>query len=972
MNLFAVVSPSGVASKYGVRHVVLVLLLATMAMVVLSPAVKAAPVLSFQSFSAGPTNADGSPSTQAGAHPFELTTAFALNTFFDSRAGTEVPDAATKDTVVELPPGIIGDPAAVPQCNPTEHQNPSESCPVDTQVGYADVELTFFSRFVSREPIYNMVPPAGEPAQFRFTVVASFVDIDFKVRSGGNYGVTASVHGINAAAPLFGVSVHLWGVPSAASHDAIRGGSSGALLKPFLRNPTACTGPTTTTLNATSWEEPEWVVSMTSTAPEMTGCAEVPFTPTIAVTPDSTQAATPAGYAINLKLPQSENLEGLGEADLKDAKVMFPAGTVLSASAATGLEGCPAEGPEGINLHAAEVEIEHVEQEPRGQCPQASKIGSAEVETPLFRKPLKGSMYIAQPKCGGAGQAACTEASATNGELYGLYLEVYGSGVVVKLAGEVHVDPQTGQITALFKENPQLPFNELRLHLEGGPQAALANPVGCGTYTTSSDMTPWTAPFAPDVTPSSSFTIDQQCGGQGFAPVFTAGTTNNQAGTYSPFTLTFSRNDGEQDIGDLQQTLPPGLLAKLAGVPLCSDADAVGGSCPEASRIGSVSVAVGAGSEPFYTTGKIFLTAGYNGGAYGEVVQVPAVAGPFNLGMVVIRGSIRIDPHTAQAAVVSDPFPSILDGIPLQIKTVNVNLDRPGFTFNPTNCSQLATSGSISSTQGATVPVSSPFQAANCANLKFKPGFSASTAGKASKASGASLSVKLVLPAEGPQSGGSASAEANIARVKVDLPKALPSRLTTLQKACTAAQFDANPAGCPAASAVGHAKAITPILAAPLEGPVYFVSHGGEAFPSLIMVLQGNGVRIDLVGTTFISKQGITSSTFQQVPDAPLSNFELTLPQGKYSALSANGDLCTSKLGMPTEFVAQNGAVIHQTTKIVASGCAKAKAVVLTRAQKLAKALKACKKKAKGKRAACEKQARKKYGAAAKKKAKKK
>jgi hypothetical protein len=495
----------------------------------------------------------------------------------------------------------------------------------------------------------------------------------------------------------------------------------------------------------------------------------------------------------------------------------------------------------------------------------------------------------------------------------------------------VHVDPVTGQVTALFEETPQLPFSELRLSLYGGPQAALANPVACGTYTTTSDMTPWSSPFAPDSTPSSNFEISQGCGAQGFVPAFTAGTTNNQAGTYSPFTLTFSRSDGEQDIGDLQQTLPSGLLAKLAGVPLCSETDAVGGSCPEASRIGSVSVAVGAGSEPFYTTGKVFLTGGYNGGAYGEVVQVPAVAGPFNLGMVVIRGAIRIDRHTAQATVVSDPFPSILDGIPLQIKTVNVDLDRSGFTFNPTNCSQLATSGSITSTLGATVPVSSPFQAANCANLKFKPGFSASTVGKATKANGASLSVKLVLPAEGPQSGGSASAEANIARVKVDLPKALPSRLTTLQKACTAAQFEANPAGCPAASLVGRAKAVTPILPAALEGPVYFVSHGGEAFPSLIMVLQGSGVRIDLVGTTFISKQGITSSTFKQVPDAPLTSFELTLPQGKYSALAANlpakakGSFCGQTLVMPTAFVAQNGAEIHQSTKIAPTGCPKAK-----------------------------------------------
>jgi hypothetical protein len=931
MELFTAFSSYKAGAKQDVRRVALAFIAIVFAACGCAGMASAAPTLSFESFSAGPLNADGSPATQAAGHPFELTTAFALDTYFDSAAGVELPVAGTRNTIVELPPGVIGDPAAVPQCNAAELSE-NESCPADTQVGYADVELMFFSRFVNRDPIYNMVPPAGEPAQFRFKVVASYVYIDFKVRSGSDYGVTALVHGINAAAPLFGVAVHLWGVPSDPSHEAIRGAPSDALRKPFLRNPTSCTGPTTTVLNATSWEEPEHVVSVPSTAPGGTGCSEVPFSPTIAVTPDTLLAGAPAGYNVNLKLPQNENPVGLGEADLKDAEVAFPAGTFLSASAASGLKGCPAEGAEGINLHAAEVVIENVEQEPRGNCPLGSKIGTAEVETPLFRRPLQGSLYIAQPKCGGAGQPACTTASATNGELFGLYLEVYGSGVVVKLDGEVHADPVTGQITAFFKQNPQLPFTELRLGLYGGPQAALANPVTCGTYTVTSDLTPWSSPAAPDATPFSPFQIDEGCGAQGFAPVFTAGTTNNQAGAYSPFTLTFSRQDREQNFKGLEETLPPGLLAKLGGVPLCPDAAAAGGSCPDSSRIGSVKVAVGAGPEPYFTTGNIYLTGGYNGGAYGEVVQVPAVAGPFNLGMVVVRGAIRIDRHTAQATVVSDPFPTILDGIPLQIKTVNVTLDRPGFTFNPTNCAPLGFSGPITSIQGASVPVSSGFQAANCVGLKFKPAFSASTSAKTSRASGASLSVKLSLPAEGPQSSNPAPREANIAKVKVDLPKALPSRLTTLQKACTAAQFEANPAGCPVASVVGHAKAITPILSAPLEGPAYFVSHGGEAFPSLIIVLQGNGVRIDLVGTTFISKAGITSSTFKQVPDAPLSNFELTLPEGKYSALAANlpakanGSFCGQKtLVMPTAFVAQNGAEIHQSTKIAPAGCPKAK-----------------------------------------------
>jgi hypothetical protein len=389
------------------------------------------------------------------------------------------------------------------------------------------------------------------------------------------------------------------------------------------------------------------------------------------------------------------------------------------------------------------------------------------------------------------------------------------------------------------------------------------------------------------------------------------------------------------------------------------------------------------GGDPFSVTGgKVYLTGPYKGAPFGLSIVTHVIAGPFDLGTVVVRAAIYIDPHTAQVTVTTDPLPQIVDGVPTDIRTINVTIDRPGFTFNPTNCNPMSVTGTIAGVEGASAAVSSRFQVGDCAALKFKPKLTASTSGKTSKANGASLHVKLVAPAEGPQSTGASSGtsgtsgstsgtsgssaqteESNIARVKVDLPKQLPSRLTTLQKACTSAQFDSNPAGCPAASVVASAKAITPILPVPLEGPAYFVSHGNEAFPQLILVLQGYGVTIDLVGDTFISKSGITSSTFAHVPDAPVSSFELTLPQGKFSALSANANLCTVKGGlkMPTEFVAQNGAVIHQSTPISVSGCPKAKTAAQLRAQKLAAALKACHKKHSSKRSGCEKVARKKY-----------
>jgi hypothetical protein len=472
----------------------------------------------------------------------------------------------------------------------------------------------------------------------------------------------------------------------------------------------------------------------------------------------------------------------------------------------------------------------------------------------------------------------------------------------------------------------------------------------------------------------------------------------------------------------LSVTLPPGLVGKVAGVPKCSEAQANAGTCGAESLIGETIVVVGVGNDPYMVTGgKVYLTGPYEGAPFGLSIVTPVIAGPFDLGTVVVRAAIYIDPHTAQVTVTTDPIPHIIDGIPLQIKHVNVTIDRPGFTFNPTSCEPMSITGTITGGEGASSAVSVPFQVADCANLAFKPSFTASTQGKTSKADGASLHVKLVAPHEGPQStGGSGSAsgtgstsgtsgssasteEANIKSVKVELPEQLPSRLTTLQKACTSAQFNANPAGCPAASVVASAKAITPILPVPLEGPAYFVSHGNEAFPQLILVLQGYGITIDLVGDTFISKAGITSSTFAHVPDAPVSSFELTLPQGKFSALTANGNLCkptktvtvkkkvtvkvhgrkrtvtrsvkqtvAEPLTMPTEFVAQNGAVIHQSTPISVSGCPKAKTAAQLRAAKLAAALKACHKKKGSKRSSCEKAAHKRYNPLKKKPSRKK
>jgi hypothetical protein len=399
--------------------------------------------------------------------------------------------------------------------------------------------------------------------------------------------------------------------------------------------------------------------------------------------------------------------------------------------------------------------------------------------------------------------------------------------------------------------------------------------------------------------------------------------------------MTMSREDGQQNLQAISLHMPPGLSGLLAGVELCQEPQADQGLCGPNSLIGETTVSVGLGGDPFSVKGgRVYITGPYAGAPFGLSIVNPAKAGPFDLentpashpacDCVVVRAKIEVDPITAQLTVTSDnsgPYkiPTIIEGIPLEIKHVNVTINRSGFTFNPTDCNPMQITGSLSSTEGASSALSVPLQVTNCATLGFKPQFSLSTNGKTSRQNGASLHVKLVYP-KAPF-----GSQANIAKVKVDLPKQLPSRLTTLQKACPDSTFNANPAGCSAESRIGEAKATTPLLPVPLSGPVYFVSHAGLKFPELVIVLSGYGVTVQLHAETFISKAGITSSTFRTIPDVPVGTFELDLPQGKFSALAAPGNLCKTTLKMPTAFTAQNGATIKQNTPISVTGCAKHK-----------------------------------------------
>jgi hypothetical protein len=907
---------------------------------------------------------------QAGDHPASISTSINYTTILKpppEGVGWWTPAVEeAKTSIVDLPAGFVGDPLAAGTCPESalyDIENHPARCG-DSRVGVAALE--FGTETPHLVTIFNVVPESGYPAEFGFEFDGAVVLLKARLLpTSGGYVLSVSVPDILRPAnyKLTGLTLTLFGDPT-----EVYGAGNG---EAFLTNPDACGAPTSKArLEMDSWVEPEqWVsqeapVFEAASGQAVTGCGALRFEPSIEVKPEQTTADTPSGYEVDLKVPQARNAPGLlATPDLKSATVTLPQGVAISPDAADGLAGCEASGPEGIELgsqdrladenrvqEGEELGVDGLVHPAPGNCPAASQIGEVEVVTPLLATPLKGHVYVAEPSCGGQGQPACTQASATNGELYGLYLEVEGSGVIVKLKGTVSANPSTGQLTTTFEENPQLPFSELKLWLNGGGRAPLANPQTCGTVTATSDLTPWSEPVTPDATPFSSFSVDGCAGPTPFAPSFSAGTATANAGAFSPFTLTFARHDGEQDLSGLTVTTPPGLLGVLKSVVQCPESQVARNECGEASLIGHTEVAVGSGSEPFWIAGSVYLTGPYDGAPFGLSVVTPAKAGPFNLGDVRVRAAIHVNPSTSALTVTSDPFPQIVDGVPLRIQTVSVSIERPGFMFNPTNCVQQQIAGTISSAQGASASVSKPFAAAGCASLPFKPAFAASTAGKASKAGGASLDVR-VSSKGGPQAGGG---EANIRSVKVDLPKQLPSRLTTLQRACLASVFEANPAACPKESDVGSATAVTPLLANPLSGPAYLVSHGGAAFPDLEIVLQGEGITLILDGQTQI-KHGITSSTFGTVPDAPISSFELKLPTGKYSVLGtdlptkAGYDLCGQTLSMPTEITAQNGAVIKQTTKIRITGCPPTRPKADKAAKKKAKAKKATKTNRRGK-----------------------
>ncbi len=868
----------------------------------------------FAGFTGWFSNGNGTIDTQAGSHPYELTVPLDFNTV-EPEEEPEPAGGEARNITVELPPGLIGDPQAVPRC--PRQQFDARRCPADTQIGFDTAYIA--GTEPDPLPVYNLVAPSSLPAQFGFSLVGISTFLDASVRSGGDYGITEHVEGLAQREVVFN-SLTIWGVPAEPSHNALRrapapeeceeGCPSYAAKTPLLTLPTSCTPEAQPfTIDANTWQDAglqatdQFELQGESGLPTgFTGCEHLVFDPSLTLVPETTESDTATGLTAEVKVPQEGLLsaEGLASADIQNTTVTLPEGVVVNPGQAAGLEACqPAEDGAGT--------------EGPPSCPPASKVGTVTIETPLLADKLEGNIYVLQ----------------SNPPNLEILVAASADGVNVKLIGNVHLDEQTGQITTTFSDAPQLPFTDFKLTFDGGARAALDTPTQCATYETTSDFTPWGSPSVADAFPSSAFAITG--GPEGGAcpssplplsPSLQAGTASTQAGGFTSFSMQLARGDGQQRISSLRFTMPQGLLGMVSKVPLCGEPQAQMGSCPASSEIGHTVVEAGPGSfpltipEPGRPEAPIYLTGGYEGAPYGLSIVTPVLAGPFDLGTVVTRAKIEVNPTTSQLTVTTDPLPQILDGVPTDLRAIEAAIDRPEFMFNPTSCEPQSFAGTVTGAQGSTAGSSSPFGIGGCRELAFAPKLSASTNGATSKALGASLTVKIAY------SGGG---EANLHKVDVELPKALPTQLKTLKEACTEAQFNADPAGCPPASDIAHVLVHTPVLASPLMGPVYLVSHGGAAFPDVEMVLQGEGVTLVVDGKTQI-KKGITYSHFETIPDAPFSSFEFVAPQGAYALFAANGDLCEEKLAMPTTMMGQNGAILKQNTPVQVMGCHRARA----------------------------------------------
>ncbi|MGN6254283.1 MAG: hypothetical protein ACTHO8_04795 [Solirubrobacterales bacterium] len=846
----------------------------------------------------------------AGAHA-DMTISFALS----ENESEHRPFARTRDLFFSLPPGVIGNPQPFPRCTVAQFGNePHESeCPQDAQVGISEVTLAEIGTLV--EPVYNMTSPGGDIVA-RFGLYAGIYPTVINVRVNPiDYSLTAAVEGAPSAAELISAKTTLWGVPAAEEHDELRltpgeaiehrlppeGRKSDKPKVPFLSNPTDCSLEREISVEAVSYQRPESPSRLSAPFPKITGCEKLNFAPKFTLTPTNPEAFAPTGVDATLTIPQNEGPPpNTATSTLKSATVTLPEGLAINPAAGDGLAGC---SPEEVGFQRPEP----------SHCPDAAKIGSVELDVPALEHTLKGSVYQRTPE---------------GKELFRFWVVTDEQGVHLKLPAEILPDRLTGQLTTVFDGvpslggNPQVPFSQLRLHIFGGARAPLATP-GCGTYATHYSFAPWSgnAPSEGDAP----MQISSGCGKGGFAPKLEAGTTDPTAGGFSPFEMTLTRQDGEANPQGLSVHLPKGLLAKLGGVPLCPEQNAAEATCPASSQIGTLTAAVGVGPSPLWIPqpGKaptaLYLAGPYKGAPYSIVARVPAQAGPFDLGTVVNRSAIEVDPETATATIVTDPLPQILEGVPVAYRAVHVDVNRPEFTLNPTGCERKQIGATVTASNGAVANAQAPFRALNCARLDYTPHLKLALKGSTKRTGHPATTATLT---QSPH-------QANTARAVVVLPPSEFIDPNHINNPCTRVQFAAN--ACPPLSILGHATATTPLLDQPLSGPVYFRSNGSErVLPDIVADLHGP-IHVILVGyVDAVNKKGSEESsirtTFANVPDAPVTKFTMSLFGGKKRGLLVNSKpLCQTARRYKLTLKAQNGIALRSQPRFATSCGSKGK-----------------------------------------------
>jgi hypothetical protein len=843
-------------------------------------------------------------SAQAGEHA-DFTTAFELA----SEGGT--PNGLTRDIIVAAPPGQIGNPQAFPRCPLGELLKGVEGskCPQGAQVGISEVTLAGKINATLKTPVFNMPSPGGETVA-RFGLFAGPYPVLLNLRVNPiDYSLEAALEGAPSAAFLLGAKTTLWGVPAAESHDALRltpkegffqelpagGRPSDQPEVPFLSNPTDCTMKRELTVTALSYGEPQNPSTLSAPYPQISGCGKLDFQPSFTATPTNPEAAAPTGLDTTVVVPQDETPGGLATSTLKGAVVSLPQGMSVNPAAGDGLEAC------------SEAQVGYGTTNP-SNCPDASKLGSVEIDAPALESTLHGAVYQRTPE---------------PGRLFGFWLVTDELGVHLKLPAEIQANPLTGQLTTVFNGipslggNPQFPFEELRLHVFGGPRAPLATPPTCGTYYSHYEFTPWSG--KPAVINDAPMQITTGCNKGGFAPTLQAGTLDPTAAHYSAFAMTLTRQDGEANPQSLSVHLPQGLLAKLAGVALCPEAGAGAGDCPAASQVGRLAAAAGFGGAPLWipqadkAPTAIYLAGPYKGAPYSIIARVPAQAGPFDLGVVVTRAAIAVDPEAATATVTTDPLPQILEGVPIAYRAVHADIDRPEFTLNPTDCQRKEISATVTATNGAVASPSVPFRAMGCRDLSYSPHLKLSLKGPTRRSGHPAVKAVLTQP----------PGQANTASASVILPASEFIDQDHINNPCTRVQFREE--ACPPLSILGHVKATTPLLDTPLEGPVYFRSNGGEReLPDVVADLRG-AIHVTLVGfVDAVHKKGSETSRirtrFMNVPDAPVTRFEMALFGGTKRGLLENSrNLCLTNRRAKLSFTAQNGLVQSSEPRIATS-----------------------------------------------------